>query len=68
MTTHDPLDIITTMGYRVVWVDDFDHRVHLVDGVGVVLIDPRVERPAAAEAALSLIALPGPQTGLHEAS
>lgn len=68
MAVHDPLDVLTSLGWRVVWVEDFDHRVHLVDDIDIVLIDPRVERPAAASAVLSLLALPDPQTGLHEAS
>lgn len=68
MTQHDPLDSITDLGWRVIWVEDFDHRVHVVDDISLVLIDPRVERPVAAEAALSLIASPGSHSGLSEAS
>lgn len=68
MATHDPLDVVNSLGWRVVWIEDFDHRVHLVDDISVALIDPRVERPAAASAVLSLLALPDPRTDLYEAS
>lgn len=66
--SHDPLDTVTALGYRVVWVENFDYRVAAVDDLQLMLIDPRVERPAAASAALGLLESPETYDGIFEAS
>lgn len=48
----DPLDRVATLGYRIIWVPDFENRVSIVRGVKVVLIDPAVDRQVAANAIL----------------
>lgn len=52
----DPLDTILKTGYRVVWMEDFDYRITLVDEVRVLLIDHRVERCYAASEVRDLLA------------
>lgn len=51
-TTHDPLDAITVLGWRVVPMEDFGHRVTIVNDVRVLLIDRRVDRQTAADCVL----------------
>lgn len=68
MIQHDPLQIIRDMGYRVVWMEDFDYRVFLVDGAGVVLIDRLVPRQDAADCLLELVSPPSPERAHREAS
>lgn len=52
----DPLDVVTALGVRIVFVPDFDDQVVLVQEVGVVLVDPACSRKAVADVALDLIA------------
>ncbi|GGB19545.1 hypothetical protein GCM10011492_06740 [Flexivirga endophytica] len=52
----DPFDAISALGIRIIYVPDFDDQVSLVYGVGVVLVDPALDRESAARAALGLIA------------
>lgn len=52
---HDPLDTITALGFRVVFVPDFDDQVVMVWDARVVMIDPVLDRRSAADAALSLL-------------
>ena len=68
MIQHDPIQIIRDMGYRVVWMEDFDHQVTLVDDVRVALIDHRVERQYAASAVLELLSSYDSLSGLPDAS
>lgn len=68
MIQHDPLQIIRDMGYRVVWMEDFDYRVFLVDGADVVLIDRLVPRQDAADCLLELVAPLWPERARREAS
>lgn len=56
----DPIDFIAALGVRIVWMEDFDHRVYLVDGLNVALIDHRVPRSDAASCLLELLAAPTP--------
>lgn len=49
---HDPLDAITVLGWRVVPMEDFGHRVTIVNDVRVLLIDRRVDRQTAADCVL----------------
>lgn len=51
-TTHDPLDAISILGWRVVPMEDFGHRVTIVHDVRVLLIDRRVDRQTAADCVL----------------
>ena len=68
MIQHDPLQIIRDMGYRVVWMEDFGHRVFLVDEADVALIDRLVTRQDAADCLLELVSPPSPGRARREAS
>lgn len=54
----DPLDRIIEMGYRVVWMEDFERRVVVVDDYDIALIDHAVPRRAAARSLRRLLGLP----------
>lgn len=45
---HDPLDQLAAAGVRVIWVDDFDKRIVLVDDDAIALVDCRISRRVAA--------------------
>lgn len=51
----DPFDVVSALGVRIVFVPDFDYRITLVSDVGVLLVDPAVDRQVAADSALDLI-------------
>lgn len=65
---HDPLAPIIDAGIRVVWMEDFDYQVYLVEGVDVVLIDRLVSRRDAAECLIEMLAHPWQDLGRPGAS
>lgn len=65
---YDPLEPIRNMGYRIVWMEDFDYRVYIVDGVGVILIDHQVPRQDAADCLIGMVSLPSPDLDQREVS
>jgi len=67
-TSPDPLDTITDLGYRVVWLEDSDYGVWLCDGPNIAVIDPRVPRQVAADYLLASLAHPLPGLGVQDAS
>lgn len=52
---HDPFDIISALGLRVVFVPDFDDQVVLVRDAKILMVDPMLDRQSAADVALSLL-------------
>ena len=52
----DSFDVLAALGWRIVYVPDYDYQVTVVDGAGIVLVDPALDRQAAADCALDLIA------------
>lgn len=48
----DPIDRVAALGYRIVWLTDFEDRVSIVRGVKVILADARLDRQVVASVAL----------------
>lgn len=51
----DPLDQLASLGVRMVWLEDFNEELVLVDDCKIALIDIRVPRFEAAKALRDLL-------------
>lgn len=61
MTYPDPLDALTNLGLRVVWVRDLAAKSLLIRGEKIVLADPQVDRLDLVQSVLqAVLALPQP--------
>ena len=58
--SHDPLAPALDRGIRVVWMEDFDYQVVIVEGFDVALIDYRIRRRDAANSLMELLESPAP--------
>lgn len=54
----DPLDALTATGLRLIWVEDFDERILLVDHDRIALVDHRISRHVAAHSLREALGLP----------
>jgi len=54
----DPFDKFAELGYRIVWMEDFEDQVYFVDDVDVALIDRSIPRITAARTLRELLGLP----------
>lgn len=62
MAGHDPLDVLSTHGLRVVWVDDLEDGLLLLRKARIILADPVHPRSAVAQVGLELWRAAAPET------